>query len=219
MSSNNLIARSESLRDQVFARLLENISRGELGPGGTLTESDLTQAFGVSRTPAREALLKLSDSGLIEPTEGRGFRVRAISAADATDLYQCIWGIEQMAVKNGVFDAIWAQSVRKVLEQASASGSSVTERWGWDRAFHTGIVAAAHNAQLMHLSDHVRNCLSRYIVLYMERDQWRGGTLDEHHEIVTALEVGRRDQACALIEEHWTTAMHKVIGWLEEENR
>lgn len=63
------------------------------------------------------------------------------------------------------------------------------------------------------------NCLSRYIMLYMERDQWRGGTLDEHHEAVTAPEAGRRDQACALIEEHWTAALHQVIGWLEEENR
>ncbi|WP_160291651.1 hypothetical protein [Kocuria rosea] len=56
-------------------------------------------------------------------------------------------------------------------------------------------------------------------MLYMERDQWRGGTLDEHHEAVTAPEAGRRDQACALIEEHSTAAMHQVIGWLEEENR
>ena len=51
-----------------------------------------------------------------------------------------------MAVKNGVFDTPWAQSGRKVLERASAAGSSVTEWWGWDRAFHTIIVAAAHNA-------------------------------------------------------------------------
>ena len=66
------------VRDQVFDRLLESIVSGALAPGEDIRDIDLQQEFGVSRTPIREAILRLVDLGLVEMQTNRFTRVAAV---------------------------------------------------------------------------------------------------------------------------------------------
>jgi DNA-binding GntR family transcriptional regulator len=69
------------VRDQVFERLLHSIERGDLRPGEDIKDVDFQHEFGVSRTPIREAILRLSDLGLVEMQTNRYTRVAPVDLA------------------------------------------------------------------------------------------------------------------------------------------
>lgn len=83
------IARSAApLRHQVLQTLRNAIIDGQLSPGQRLTERELTEMLGVSRTVVRESLRQLESEGLIELIPNKGPVVRNLSAAEARDLYR-----------------------------------------------------------------------------------------------------------------------------------
>jgi DNA-binding GntR family transcriptional regulator len=75
------------LRQQVLESLREAIISGRLAPGARLTERELTERLGVSRTVVREALRQLESEGLIENIPNKGPVVRELSLDEAKDLY------------------------------------------------------------------------------------------------------------------------------------
>jgi DNA-binding GntR family transcriptional regulator len=96
-----------SLRQQVIESLRAAVISGSLSPGQRLTERELTETLGVSRTVVREALRQLEAEGLIEVIPNRGPVVRALSAEEAQDIYRI------RAVLQGL-------AARQFVEQASA---------------------------------------------------------------------------------------------------
>lgn len=88
--------RTLSLADRVFERLERAILTGEYKRGEVLTELALVETLGVSRTPIREALLRLADENLVE-TSGRGIVVLGITHEDLLDIYAIRERIEGLA--------------------------------------------------------------------------------------------------------------------------
>lgn len=78
------IAPGERLRDQVYRRMREDLQSGALEPGRRLVETQLAQAYGVSRTPIREVLLQLSREGVLTPQD-RGYLVPVDTQKDILD--------------------------------------------------------------------------------------------------------------------------------------
>ena len=70
------------IREAVYDRLKSAIVEGELAPGARMLEVELAEKLGVSRTPVREALVRLAQEGLAELLPGRGARVRVLSPAE-----------------------------------------------------------------------------------------------------------------------------------------
>src|SRR6266849_9018855 len=69
------VCSSDLAREAVYARLRDWILRGPLEPGEIIRDADIAQALGVSRTPVREALLRLEGDGLVETAPARWTRV------------------------------------------------------------------------------------------------------------------------------------------------
>ena len=78
--------RTVSLADQVFEKLENDILSGKYQKGELLTESKLSQSLGVSRTPIREALRRLSQEKIIEES-GKGSVVLGITESDLKDIF------------------------------------------------------------------------------------------------------------------------------------
>ncbi len=78
----------ENARDAVYVRLREWILRGPLEPGEVIRDADIAQALGVSRTPVREALLRLEGDGLVETAPARWTRVAPLRLDQAANLYE-----------------------------------------------------------------------------------------------------------------------------------
>jgi DNA-binding GntR family transcriptional regulator len=93
-----LLFKSVTLSDQVYAHLLRLISTGLYAPGQPLRELDLVKILGVSRTPIREALLRLAEYGLLEGGS-RSYLVRRLGADEVVHVYQVRRALECEAIK------------------------------------------------------------------------------------------------------------------------
>jgi len=87
------------LRQQVLDTLRQAIIDGRLAPGARLTERELTEMLGVSRTVVREALRSLESEGLVHVIPNKGPVVRELSVAEAEDLYQIRAVLEGLAAR------------------------------------------------------------------------------------------------------------------------
>ena len=81
----------EPLREQVHRAIVGRILREDLAPGARISDSVLAQELGVSRTPVREALLRLEREGFLDVDVGRGFFVKPLSAGEVREVYPILW--------------------------------------------------------------------------------------------------------------------------------
>ncbi|HUA78123.1 MAG TPA: GntR family transcriptional regulator, partial [Acetobacteraceae bacterium] len=147
------MAQSISLTDSAYAGIKSLILQGAIAPNAQIDERAMAAELGMSRTPVREALLRLENEGLVEMGRGRGIVVRALSSGDMREIYQAITGMEVMAV----FLLTGQHPTRSTLEpllgalkrmdEASARGD--LELWGEaDEAFHRALLMLCGNSRI-----------------------------------------------------------------------
>jgi len=133
-ASESLIERS-LLRDDVFRRLRDAIVDGSLEPGEQLRDQELAQRLGVSRTPVREALLRLADVGLVVARPGRSTVVSDLDLETVREARDVVAGLHSVAV-------------RQACERLSAADldemRAANERFA--AAIRAGDLDAAHRA-------------------------------------------------------------------------
>src|SRR5438552_12261037 len=85
------------LRDEVYRHLLDRIHRGEITPGVRVRDTALAAQLGVSRTPVREALLRLTRDGVLEADMGRGFRLCPLARNEIREIGAILGALEALA--------------------------------------------------------------------------------------------------------------------------
>lgn len=98
------VAPSERLRDLVYRRMREELQSGVLAPGARLVETQLAEAYGVSRTPVREALLQLAREGVLA-AEGRGYVVQVDTQKDIIDRLEVRRLLDGRLVRHAAMEA------------------------------------------------------------------------------------------------------------------
>ncbi len=94
--------RTALLRDTVHDRLRDLIVEGTLAPGEVVRDTDLAARLGVSRTPVREALLRLGESGLVRAAPGRSTVVAEIDLAEVREAHAVVVAMHRLAVAESV---------------------------------------------------------------------------------------------------------------------
>ena len=92
------IKRQGSLTDKAYAWLKNEIMENRMSPGFQAFESDLAHSLDMSRTPVREALIRLQNEGLIEVLPRRGMRVLPLRLSDMREIYEVLNAVECEAV-------------------------------------------------------------------------------------------------------------------------
>jgi DNA-binding GntR family transcriptional regulator len=95
----NEVVRAADLRDQVYEGLRRRIVEGKIRAGDKLTEVQVAEEFGVSRTPAREALVMLTQSGLIQGV-GRSFQLPQFDGTDIRAIFEVRRLLEPYALRS-----------------------------------------------------------------------------------------------------------------------
>lgn len=198
----------KSVVDQVHAELLERIVAGELPPGARLRQEALAEELGVSRTPLREALVRLVSEGLVEFAPNRG---ATVARRDFSDMEQA-WlarlviepGAARLAAERRDREAI--ERMRETVRRQRGVADDVTASFELNREFHLELVAASANAHLAQFAELL--WLSRIGVPIFAR-QARARALmlawaDEHEAIVDAVAAGAAARAARLTREHIT---------------
>jgi DNA-binding GntR family transcriptional regulator len=144
---------SSSLVELTLRRLRLEILSGALAPGERLVEEHLTQRFGTSRAPLREALRQLAQQGLIDYLPRRGVRVAELSATDADELFGLRNVLERHAVqvafaRPAALSLAGVTSAWQLMAEAARTGDAYEENNAHQR-FHVEIVALAGQRHLL----------------------------------------------------------------------
>jgi DNA-binding GntR family transcriptional regulator len=195
--------------ERVYTHVKQAVLDRTYEGGSLLTEGELAEAVGVSRTPVREALLRLEVEGLIKLYPKKGALVLPVTAQEIADVVETRLLVEEHAARKAVpaspqLIARLEDLLERQREQATAgdyAAAAVT-----DRSFHAEIVRSGQNAILSHLYDQLRDRQLRMGVAVMHSHPDRvAKTLAEHEEILEALRAGDADRAVALVHGH--------VGW------
>ncbi len=196
-----------SAADKVYYGLREDIRAGSVYPWDRMTEKTVAAHFGVSRTPVREAVGRLSAEGLLQ-RHPDGFGLVLPSAETISGLYEArvaieLQGIRRVAEGRGEYDRARLQRQQARWEQVVAEPPAA-EPWltAWDEEFHREILAASGEPALVdvlsHINDRIR-ALRMYGYIALEQ---LVSSARDHLKILEALLVGDYAAAQAALEEH-----------------
>jgi len=205
-----------SLHLEVVERLRDFVVDGRLKPGEKINEAALCAAFGVSRTPLREAVKALAAEGLVCLTPNRGASVATITADEIGELFPIMGALEALAgglaclrVSDAQLTTLRGHHDR--ILRAHAKGDWV----GYikaNRAFHDGIFAAAGNSALTALYGQLlaRTHAIRFVTK-PSAQRWQEA-VDDHEKIMAALAARRAKTLGKYLRRH---VEHKAATALE----
>ena len=150
-----MFTRPTLIRESVYDHLRDAILNGEFQPAERLGEVELTERLGVSRTPIREAIGRLTQDGLLEGTPGRGVRIRVVSANEAQSTYvvrETLDGLAAALAASAHTDADAGALEATLRELEAASSEDYREQTRLDLTFHRNVAQAAHNLPLLDLA-------------------------------------------------------------------
>lgn len=187
-----------SAADAAYADLKERILDGEL-PGGTMvSEGTIADALGVSRTPVREAFLRLQAEGWMRLYPKRGALVVEVQPRELDDVVEARVLIETDAVRRLARDAARADGVaaelRDILERQRRAyvEGDLPALADADAAFHATIVDAGGNALLAGFFGSLRDRQRRMVARSLWRREERAERVLEDHELLIRL-IGAGD--------------------------
>jgi len=158
---------------QVADQLRSHVLGGGFAPGSRLTEIDLAERLGVSRGPLREALLKLTEEGLLVKEPYKAIRVRDISVKEVQELYSLRTNLEQFA-----FRECWARrdpgrlaelcARLAALNHARAEGADA-DVIDCEIAFHSWVFECSDHSLLQACWTNIKPLLKLYLSVHRQR--------------------------------------------------
>ncbi|MDO5400780.1 MAG: GntR family transcriptional regulator [Eubacteriales bacterium] len=198
-----------STADQVFERLENDIIQGIYPKGEILTELKLVKKLGVSRTPIREALLRLEQEHLIEDT-GKGSRVLGITVEDLIDIMTIREYVEGVAAYyatlNMTPEGLAELSNLVELQEFYFEKRDAQHLRQIDDQFHDSICLLSRRAVLIDTLLPLHRKTRRYRLLSIENWDRAAQTKREHFEIFQAIQQGDATLAGELSNRHITNA-------------
>lgn len=192
--------------DKLIETIKSEIHTGVLLPGDQLEEATLAERFGVSRTPVREAVRTLVESGLLETRSRKGAFVRVLSTKEIIDLFEVAAELEglacRLAAERLTDDAMLAiKDGLKACENA-ADAEDADAYSAANLAFHRAIHHASGNERLIEQLSELETRVNPYRSMpYKMRNRLKQST-QEHHDIMTAIFDGDAAKASDLMRSH-----------------
>ncbi|MCU1511172.1 MAG: GntR family transcriptional regulator [Arthrobacter sp.] len=173
-----------------------------------LSENAVAEASGTSRTPVREALLRLEASGLIRRVPHKGAYVPALSARDIETMMEARQLIEEWAVRKVTASHRSMDDLNRLLEQQGETLADPVAFIECDIRFHKYIIEAADNPVLQDVYDSQRFKQLRMGVKAVADSKGRSDhVLREHRSIVEAIQTGNPDVAVAAVRDHLSSTL------------
>ena len=206
---------AHSLEEQVFNSLEEEILTGKLKKGETLTEISLSKRLGVSRTPLRAALHRLAEEGLVEITPNRGAAVIGVGREELVDIYKIRMRLEGLASREAAL-RISDEDKKRLRDSVELSefyiGKQDTEHLKQlDSEFHNIIYKASGNRLLSKTLSELHRNIQVYRKLSLTVPERLEKSVEEHREILNAIEKGDADTADALTFRHIEAALDNLL--------
>lgn len=198
------------LRDTIYTNLRDWIVQGILEPEEKLKDDDLAKRLGVSRTPVREALMRLEDEGLIETSANRWTKVSSVALKDAELIYPVGARLEtlalELAFKNLTSeDFKTMRTINQTFQKATASKKPL-EAAKADVAFHQVFIERSNNLELIRILKEIKLKHERLEIAYFGDASLGKHSPKQHLQIVKWLEQKNLKEALKALAENWQLA-------------
>lgn len=206
------------LADIVYQQLLEAISKGEIGQEEHLVQEKLAEQMQISRTPVREALLRLEQDGILTTTSRGGFRLHQPSNSEVKELYQVRAAIEGQASRILAVhhDDTILHALRKTIDtEENITSDEVGVYFQANRTIHRRFVELADNRYLVEMFDNLWNRAVSYNLFASLAKIDICKSLGNHHSLVDAIETGDVTIAHEAIVKHIAEGFEMQIEALE----
>ncbi|MBC7789778.1 MAG: GntR family transcriptional regulator [Anaerolineae bacterium] len=213
---------------QVYDRLRSLIIRGQLAPGVRVVENDIALRLGVSRTPAREAILRLYQEGFLVPTgvtRRTELLVAPLTLDDMMDLYHVMASLEGAAARRiDLLETAARRDLAARLKQAETRFENAARQRtvDYDRLFelhnefHGLLVDSCARPRLRAMIETVRPQVYRYEWVYAPLvGPNHSATFEEHAEIIKTVRAGSGRVAQQAVAANWEKGaerLGRVIG-------
>jgi DNA-binding GntR family transcriptional regulator len=193
------VRQTDSVNAQVLDALRAAVITGELQPGTLHSVQTLATQLGVSRTPVREALIKLSQQGMVRFERNRGVRVLQTSLHDLEEVFALRLLLEVPATRLACqqIDEAGRRELRRLHQamERAARAENEYRMWEHDRRFHLVLLQASGNLRLAAYVDGLRDMVLRRGVSTVSQSRSLDDIVAEHREVLDHIES--RDAAGA----------------------
>lgn len=213
--TSNLMDRPIGLTDWAYEKIKESILTLKNPPRTQLQVESLAAEMGISRTPVREALIRLERDGLVQVMPRVGFFVTDFTSRDLEELYEMRELLESRAVRDAVPRltgdeqlqlAAIVSSSRKAVEQGDVDQFLDTEI-----AFHSFLTSRSPNRRLIATLDSFRDLTYRWRILSIKSLDYVSISLEEHEKIASAVQQQDAELAGRLMSEHICNARDRIL--------
>lgn len=202
-----------------YETIKRNILSNQYPPGHHALEQELADELEMSRTPVREALIRLANEGLVELIPRRGMRVIPLSPDDMKELYEVIGGLENVAIELiGERDPgpdAYAVMLQATEAMDAALQEDDLETWAQqDTVFHQEILNLSGNALLKSIVHSLNDKVHRARSITLRLRPKPVNSTQEHREMVEALVRGDVEEARRIHAAHRSNAAKVIIEQL-----
>jgi DNA-binding GntR family transcriptional regulator len=215
------VARPASLTQTVYQALKSDILECRLLPNSDLREQHLAQRFVVSKSPVREALLRLEQERLVIVAPRQGYKVAPISLEDAREMFELRKVLEsacaEAAATSGAKEALRRLDTFRTLGHNGTEESTDTFI-KYNREFHIAVCESSGNSHMARLATDLIEQMERLIrfsvnALFVPN---KSILLQEHAEIIDAIQGRDRRRAGRLVKQHISDAEKRVVNYLSQ---
>lgn len=209
----------ESVADRAYVAIKAMVVGYSIKPGERVNEVELSRRIGVSRTPLREALNRLSSESLLRFVPGKGYFCRNLDVHETFQLYELRKSIEVAAVRLAVQRAQDADidALDAFLQETGPDnhGLTIAQQVEYDEAFHVSLMSMCNNAEMLRVLVNINDRI-RFVRLIDMGKTNRVQTQDEHRRIVKALRARDEATCVALLETHIDRRLDQIAADLKQ---
>lgn len=212
--------RAPTAADLAHARLKALILDNHLPPGAQRLEGELALQLGLSRTPVREALVRLEQEGLIAITPRHGMRVLPIAAGDMREIYEVLTSLEPMAAELLARRPEPARGLARLEAACTAMEQALAaqDRLAWaaaDEAFHFGLAELCGNRRLAGMVMQVWEQSHRARLFTLNQRPLPARSTAEHRRVLEAIAAGEAERARELYRRHRRRSGEELVSLIE----
>lgn len=206
--------RRATAASRIYSELRMELVSMQRRPGEAISEAEIALSYGVSRTPVREAILKLSDEGLLEIYPQSGIFVSRIPIAALPEAIIIRKALEETTARLAAEHATTSQilSLRSVLErQREANAARDSDAFHQaDELFHATIASVAGHPGIWKFIQQVKVHVDRYRLLTLPQLGRMAKVIGEHEAVVTAIEAHDPERARQAMENHLESLLENI---------
>jgi DNA-binding GntR family transcriptional regulator len=218
----------DSKADQMYSVLRDEILTGQLRPGESLSVLKIADRFGASRTPVRDAFIRLESDGLVSLIDRQGARVSPISIRGVRDLFEMRIMLEGSATRQVAEAAEHDDKIRGVFTDLISAFQDVAgqtpspERrdrfYELAEAYDQAVIAHTRNEHLSRMVADLRPHSARLRIIAHSRPDRLEISLKEHLAMLTAIIEHDTDKAVAACTEHLSNTQKTILDAVLDPN-